>query len=224
MTRHNGRSMAKEVFRNPPPPPRGTNPKADDGKAQVQRNRLMMAMVEDLSGNTWGEITISSLVSRAGVSRTAFYENFDDKLDCLLSAYDIFASETVNAAVETVDSSADFETAARQAVHAYLSTIRKYPISARAFFVEMDAAGPRARERRRGAVHNLASVFAERHRTLQAGEPDFEPLPFRIYLGFALGLRELIRDELEGNRDAVLTDMADDLYLWIMTIFRGTPS
>ena len=75
------------------PLPRGPHRLARSEVAASQRGRLMTAMAELMADGGYGAVTIGELARRAGVSRSAFYENFADKETCLLAAYDRFAGE-----------------------------------------------------------------------------------------------------------------------------------
>lgn len=54
--------------------------------AEIQRTRILSAMV-DLTHEQGAErVTVAHVVARAGVSRRTFYELFDDREACLLAA------------------------------------------------------------------------------------------------------------------------------------------
>ena len=55
---------------------------------EIQRARMLVAMVEVCAEHGPANVTVAGVVERAGVSRRTFYEIFDDCEDCLLAALD----------------------------------------------------------------------------------------------------------------------------------------
>ena len=55
---------------------------------EVQRARILAAMIEVASERGASEVTVSRVVARSGVSRRTFYDQFEDREDCLLAAFD----------------------------------------------------------------------------------------------------------------------------------------
>jgi hypothetical protein len=106
----------------------------------------------------------------------------------------------------------------------YLRTLDADPVAARAFIVEMDAAGAAARQRRREAVEGFAALLAERHAAMRATNPRLGPLPELAYRMIALGVRELVRDTLERHPVAVLQGLAPDLIATITATVNGARS
>lgn len=88
----------------------------------------------------------------------------------------------------------------------------------------MDTAGPVARARRGQAVRAFAELIRQRHATIRARDPSLGPLPHRVYLGLALGIRELVREELEFNPTAETTQLAPEIVFWIAATIEGAPA
>src|SRR5256885_10885070 len=55
---------------------------------RIQRGRMLFAMAEAVGDAGYAGVSVTDVVTRAGVSRATFYEQFTDKLDCFLSAFD----------------------------------------------------------------------------------------------------------------------------------------
>ncbi len=56
--------------------------------AELQRARLLTAMVQEVSERGAANVSVGHVVGRSGVSRRTFYEIFDDREDCFLAAFD----------------------------------------------------------------------------------------------------------------------------------------
>jgi AcrR family transcriptional regulator len=215
--------MPSSIFTPTAPLPHGPHGLSRAEVAESQRMRLMAAFTELLAERGYAAITVGELARRAAVSRAAFYEHFADKEACLLAAYDRFATALVAAmAVQARD--AGWEDFIEGTLTGYLGALEGDPIAARAFIVEMDGAGPTARRRRRDAIHGFAALLAERHAAIRAREPSLGALPERVYLGLALGVRELVREALESEPAPALTRLAPDIVVWITAMVEGAAS
>ena len=203
------------------PLPRGPHQLPRERVAASQRMRLMAAFTELLAEHGYGAVTIGALAKRAAVSRGAFYEHFADKEACLLAAYDQFAGTLLAAMTEGVDDGTDWHAFIDRALHGYLGTLEREPVAARAFIIEMDAAGPAARRRRREGIHGFAAMIAHRHAAFRAQDAALGPLPERVYLGLALGVRELVREALEDEREPRLTALVPDVVAWVTAMVEG---
>jgi AcrR family transcriptional regulator/DNA-binding MarR family transcriptional regulator len=58
------------------------------GVVEIQRARIIAAMVEVARERGAGQVTVAHVVARAGVSRRTFYELFEDREACYLAAFD----------------------------------------------------------------------------------------------------------------------------------------
>jgi hypothetical protein len=79
---------------------------------------------------------------------------------------------------------------------AYIDVLERHPTAARAFYVEIEAAGPAVLQRRRQAAYAFARMLAERHAEVRAREPALSGLPPDVYLALAFAVREVVHDAL----------------------------
>lgn len=213
--------MAAPTTNPTAPLPRGPHGLSREQVAQSQRDRLVAAFTVLLAERGYAAVTIAALAERAAVSRGAFYEHFADKEACMLAAYDRFAAAIVAAMTADVDDETPWSGFISAALGGYLGTLEEDPISARAFIVEMDAAGPAARRRRREAIHGFAALLAQRHAAIRERDPTLGPLPDRVYLGLAMGVRDLVREALEEDPAAPLSPLASEITIWITAMVEG---
>jgi AcrR family transcriptional regulator len=181
----------------------------------------MSALTELLAEGGYAALTIGELARRAGVSRGAFYEHFADKEACLLAAYDHFATTLLTAMTAELTDDTSWDVFVSRVLDGYLSTLERDPVAARAFIVEMDAAGAIARRRRRDGVHAIATMLGERHAAIRARNPALGELSGRAFLGLALGVRELVREALEDDPSPRLTELMPELVVWIGSVIEG---
>jgi AcrR family transcriptional regulator len=71
--------------------PRGRHRLPFQVVVENQRRRLIAGTARALAEQGYAELTVKHVIEAAGVSRTTFYANFDNKRDCLLAAHrDVF--------------------------------------------------------------------------------------------------------------------------------------
>ena len=134
-----------------------------------QRDRLLWGAVESIAEQGYAATSVAEIIRRAGVSRTTFYQLFEDKLDCFLAAYRM-ASGVVAAvlAEELVRIEADRDVAPidqlDRLLDAYLRTLADNPVLSRVFLVEVYAAGPEAIAQRRASLDQFVDLVAATHR------------------------------------------------------------
>lgn len=213
--------MTTETDHISEPLPRGPHGLTREQVGESQRTRLERAFTELLAERGYAGVTIGELARRARVSRGAFYEHFADKRDCLFSAYERFAAELLGAMTAGVGDQTAWGEFVQTALTGYLGTLEQDRVAARAFLVEMDAAGAEARERRSQGVQMLATMLRERHEAIRRTDPSLAPLPEPVYLGLCLGVRELIRERLEAGDPAPLTELAPAIVFWVTATVRG---
>lgn len=129
-------------------------------------------MADEVAHHGPAGVTVARVIARAGVSRRAFYEIFDDVEDCLLETFN-WASGLAQARAEAAYAR---ERSWRESVRAALAALLRFfdenPLLAQLCIVHAAAGGPRVLERRAEALLELGDVVdrARQGRTL-AREP-----------------------------------------------------
>jgi AcrR family transcriptional regulator len=164
--------------------------------ADIQRARLISAFVAVVCDEGAANVTTSSVVERAGVSRRTFYEIFDDCEDCLLAALEdrlARASTRVRAAYEA--SSGSWQARIKAGLLALLALFDEQPQLARLLVVEWLAAGARALERRRELLERLIGVVEEGRGTRTAAD-DASAVPQLTAEGIVGGVASVLHGRL----------------------------
>jgi AcrR family transcriptional regulator len=186
-----------------------------------QRERLLAAMTELIAAGGYGGVRIGALASRAKVSRTAFYECFANKEACAFAAYDRFIETLLRALAERAGEVEDIADLIRVMLDGYFSSLEKDLVVTRAFLVEFDGIGPKARERRSGALRTIAAYVRQMHEEFQASDPTLAP-PFAddIYLGIVYIARQLACEALDAHAHPDLRAIGEMLAPWLLSTFR----
>jgi AcrR family transcriptional regulator len=201
--------------------PKGPHGLSRDEVAASQRARLMAAIATVVGEKGYPATTIGDVAGRAGVSLRTFYEHFPDKEECYLAAYDVFANTILERLAADVPPNADWHEFITSTLYAYLGMLEAEPEIARGFLVESNAAGPRARRRRRDAFGVMAAAIKQRHQAIRRRDPSLGALPDSAYVALVHGVRELVCDELEASRRARLTELAPEIIVWISAMVEG---
>jgi AcrR family transcriptional regulator/DNA-binding HxlR family transcriptional regulator len=126
--------------------------------AEVQRARMLGAMV-DLTRERGAErVTVAHVVGRAGVSRRTFYELFEDREACLLAALDETLQRIGDAVLPEYRREHGWSARIGAGLTAMLECFDADPASAALCVVDSLAAGPDALERRARVVESLVSA------------------------------------------------------------------
>jgi AcrR family transcriptional regulator len=216
------RVTAGVFFGSPVALPRGPHALPPADVVAEQRERLMAAITELIAAGGYPRVTIGALAGRAKISRTAFYRCFPSKEACAFAAYDRFIEVLLGAlarrAGEVVDDLAQLLSAVADA---YFSMLEQDLVVARAFLVEFDALGPKARERRRVALRSIASYLRHQHEEFSASDATLAPLfADEMYLGIVYIARQLACDALDERPRPNLRAIGEILAAWLLPLYR----
>jgi len=126
--------------------------------AEVQRARMLGAMV-DLTRERGAErVTVAHVVGRAGVSRRTFYELFEDREACLLAALDEALHRVEEAVLPAYRRERGWSARIGAGLTAMLECFDADPATAALCVVDSLAAGPEALERRARMVDALVGA------------------------------------------------------------------
>jgi AcrR family transcriptional regulator/DNA-binding MarR family transcriptional regulator len=107
----------------------------------IQRARILSAMVEVVAEVGYIGAAVAPVVARAGVSRRTFYELFDGREDCFLAAFEWGVEQARSVLVEAYLSQRSWRDRVRHAVAALLVLLDSEPELARSCVIEALGAG-----------------------------------------------------------------------------------
>lgn len=126
----------------------------------IQRQRLLAAMIKTVTEIGYNTLTVQNVLTRAGISRPTFYEQFEDKEDCFLAAFDAAAARMrrhIEAGV--ADAGPDWRERLRSGIAALLRFIVEEPEEARMVIVEARASSPAGLRRRDEVLDHYAGCI-----------------------------------------------------------------
>src|SRR3984957_21351023 len=134
------------------------------GRGQVtdiQRARMIAAMIDVLSERGRAGATVAHVVARSGVSRRTFYEVFDDFEDCFLAALDESLAEASRYVLEVYDPTEKWRMRIRSALAGLLEFLDDEPAMGRLCVVETLGAGLRVHQRRLAVLDVVVAAVDE---------------------------------------------------------------
>lgn len=204
------------------PLPRGPHRLAREEVITSQRGRLLEAMAETVAAKGYLPTTVADVIGRAGVSRKTFYEQFRDKEDCFLAAYDAGVELLLGALRTRSAERQNLLERARSRTRAYLETLASEPAFARTFLIEVGAAGPAALARREAVHDRFAALLREQLDTAREQFPEIPEPPEEVYLA-AVGATDLIVSRLVARgRTAELPQLEDAVLHIQLSLLVGT--
>ncbi len=205
------------VFFDPPAVlPRGRHRLSREQVQGVQRMRLMVAFTELIAANGYAGVPVGDIAGRANVSSASFYELFASKEACALAAYDHFIGVLAQRAPLDLASSESWREYIQAVLRGFFGALAADPVVARAFMLEIDAAGAPARERRREAVTRLAEVSVIAQEALRKKDPLLKRRSFSVHLTLLYGVRQVTCDVLETTDSPDFEELIPALLDWIV--------
>jgi AcrR family transcriptional regulator len=133
----------------------------------IQRERLIVAMLNAVAELGYLETNVQDVIDRAGVSRPTFYEHFSNKEDCFLAAFDTSAERLRKKIHAAARKGGDvWRDRVRFGLEALLRFAMREPDTARTLVVEARAASATAVKRRVDLLDDFARCLDEQAREL----------------------------------------------------------
>lgn len=190
--------------------PRGRHAAPRPVVREAQRARMLEAMVQAVAEKGYARVAVADVVVRAGVSRKTFYEQFSNKDDCFLAAYDASVDDLLVAIdASLVAIAPDWLAAVRAAVEVYLQMLAARPAFARAFLIEVLGAGPEALSRRADVQDRFAAQLQDVHRRARADIPEIPEVPPHTFRAAVGAVNELVTAHVLERGAQTLPELAD---------------
>ncbi len=125
----------------------------------IQRERLLAAMTASVTEIGYSALTVQDVLSRAGISRPTFYEQFEDKEDCFLAAFEAGVGQMRARVASAAAEGREWKQRLRLGIGALLEFVEEDPGAARAAVVEARASSPRGLRRRDEVLDGFAACI-----------------------------------------------------------------
>lgn len=136
-----------------------------------KRQAILEGMLEAVGAEGYEQASVRTVLGRTGLYRQAFYDNFADKDDCYLQAYDM-GLERVEALVRAAaEPEMDWTGRLRAGLGALLAFLDEEPDVGRALIVEVHVAGPEALAKRTAALSKVSEFLDQARMSVVASPP-----------------------------------------------------
>lgn len=175
-----------------------------------QRERMHAAMVAAVAENGYEGTRVADVVKLSGVSRSAFYKHFEDKLDCFLKTIDELTTLAFAELERHYHRDLPWEERLRGVADAFLDLVLEQPAAARLCLVEVYAAGPQAVERLDRAVANAESEVSRAFRE----SDERRGMPRDVVRAIVGGVHKTIHTRLRRGEQVELIHELPQLIDW----------
>ncbi len=184
--------------------------------AASQRARMLRAMTVAVAAKGYAGTVVADVVSGAGVSRQSFYEQFADKQECFLAAYEASAEGILAGVEEGVDREGDGLGQLRGMVQAYLGFLASEPAVARTYLIDVFAAGPEAFRRQGEVSARFAGLLARVHDRLRnegRSDRELDAFDFEALVG---AVRSIVTARVLAGDGADLPELLDRIERFLL--------
>ena len=203
-----GRDPARAIKRGPSRLP-------PEVVAATQRERLFDGLVHTVAQKGYVDARVSDICQAAGVTRPAFYALFAGKEDAFLSTYRHGTAVVLDAMDQAYAPAADWRTGAREALRVLLDVLAGVPAFAVMAIVEIDGAGPAARDARDRLLDDFGRFFVQ---APPLPDPRASEQLIRTVVG---GIYSAIRRHVAAGRTVDLPSLLPLLSYFMMVPFVG---
>jgi AcrR family transcriptional regulator len=175
---------------------------------------MMGAMVAAAAERGYSATRVADVLRIAGVSRSAFYRQFDDKLDCYVETMDTLLRGGGHAILDAYQrAEGDWEDRLRATLARVAELVAAQPAAARLSYVDVYAAGPRALERMERTGDRMEDAVME-----QLGRvPDQAGMPRDVVRALLGGMRKIVHSRLRRGSESELAGLVDGLLEWALS-------
>jgi AcrR family transcriptional regulator len=201
--------------------PRGPHALTREQVSTSQRGRLLVAMAELVGHDGYAATTVANVLAYAGVSRKAFYQQFANKQECFLEAYDAIATEGRREVSRAYATAANPAEGAQLAIAKLFERAIANPGGVRVALVEAGVVGQAGIERRERLMSEYEGLLRDML-GLPPGTGGTVPHP--VLRGIVGGLNGVLNAHVRSGRLEQLVELVPDLVGWATSYNPPSPS
>lgn len=198
--------------------PAGRHGLPRDFVVENQRARLLAGIVTAVARHGYHAATITAIAEAAAVSRHTFYDNFQNKEQCFLAAYDRAVADVQAAMAAAAEPLSEWPAKVKAALGALLDFFAPETDLARFFWLEPVGAGEVIVTRHREAMRALIELLiADR-----PPNPGVPPLSETAQEALVGGLVSLISKRVSAGETERLSVLLPDLLELVLAPYLGS--
>lgn len=183
--------------------------------AQNQRQRIMAALAAVTAEHGYAALTVEDVVARAGVSRRTFYDQFSNKHEAFLAAYDEVSAGLLAGVRHAFNDAPTFARKVENGLTSFMQFMVAEPGFSHMCIVDVLGAGPNAIDRRNAVIRAFAQEFEA-----AAEATGYKPRPL-VSEAAVGGIHEVVYCRLRAHQADTLPDLVPDLLYAVLVPFVG---
>jgi AcrR family transcriptional regulator len=200
--------------------PKGPHDLSREQVEASQRQRILDAVLDVVGERGYSEATVAHVTKAAGISRTTFYEQFRNKQDAFLIAYDEFGERFLaDIAGATGSSPAEVLSASAERL---VEWGQRRPFACRAFLLEIHAVGEPGFEHRDRAMHLAEELFERVAAWVRNVDSSLPPPPRLVGRAVVAASWELAAQGIRTEGDTSAETREALAYIWLLGL-TGRP-
>jgi AcrR family transcriptional regulator len=195
-----------------------------DAEPSSQRARMLDAITRAVADKGYARVTVADIVGLAGVSRRTFYEQFEDKEDCLLAA----ATEGTAAVMRetaklarALGPDAGWQELLEAGIQGYVGVLAAHPEFTRTFLVDIPGTSPRAIQLRRDLRDRSVQFYRFAAERATAEEPGLGEVPDIYLRALVGGTAELIHHHVLTSDPERIDELAPVIVRLASAVIRS---
>lgn len=180
---------------------------------------MVGAMIDVASQRGAGSVTVAHIVERSGVSRRTFYENFTDREDRLLAAFERALTLASDRVAPAYEAGKDWRESVRAGLVEFLAFCDEQPSVARLLVFESQASGGKIAQRRTEVLAALTRIVHEGRKESKA--TNISTLTAEGTVG---GVLAVIQGRLLEAKRKPLLALTNELMSMIVLPYLGAPA
>ena len=185
-----------------------------------QRQRILDAVLDVVGEHGYGRATVTHVTAAAGISRTTFYEQFRNKQEAFLTAYDEFGVQFL-ADIAGVSAESPAE-ALSIAAERLVDWGRRRPLACRAFLLEIHAVGEEGLEHRDRLMKLAEERFERVAAWVRSVDPSLPAPPRLAGRAVVAASWELTAQAVRTSGDTTAESREALAYIWLLAL-TGRP-
>lgn len=181
-----------------------------------KRQRILDGMLEAVGAEGYERTSVRTVLDRTGIYRQAFYDNFSDKDDCYLHAFDAGLHRLEARVLASAAGEDAWIGQLRTGLGALLDFLDAEPDVGRALIVEVHAAKPEALAKRNAAMDRVHGFLDRAREEVPAGEAP----PAIAPEGISAGIHAIVHSRLATGADDGFRDLLPEfMYFAVLPYF-----
>jgi AcrR family transcriptional regulator len=199
--------------------PRGVHALDREVVLMSQRSRLLEGVVRAVAEKGYAATRVQDVTRHARVSRTTFYEQFADKEQCFLAAYESGAHAHLEHVGAVIRRTQGWVPKLREGTRTYVEVLAAQPEYARTFLSEVQGAGPRALAARVEVHRRYAELLSEWHGAAREELGGLPGLPVEVFTGAVGAVNEIVAGHIRDGEAERLLELAPALVYMQLALF-----